>query len=121
MPNRKKLGPKVLQEFLDTVRADARLRAEVIGKLATTDLMSVVGDLFELDDKQLKNTGNLASSKEMEQQLKSSIIAALKTGGTIRLLPPDTTLVQPQSAGVTFGVHNGRDGTDVNVDIHCLQ
>jgi hypothetical protein len=118
---REKLTDASLQLLLDKIKKDAQLRTEMIEKIQKNGVMPVVNDFFVLSDKQNGNVSNLNPSNPMEKHLSAALVAALQTGGTIRLVPPDTNLIQPQGAGVSIGVHQGPDGTDLNVDIHCVQ
>lgn len=118
--DRQKLTDKSLGEFVSKVHREPELKKQILQKLETTkDVMSVVKEFFVLNDKQNENVK--VSSKEMIELLGTAVTTMLKIGGKIRLLPPDFTRPQPQSAGIHVGVHNGPNGTDIDVSVHCLE
>jgi hypothetical protein len=121
--DRKKLTDATLQALMSRVRSDAALEKRLLRTIDDGGVMRAVDEFFVLDDKQKLNAGTLKPKSPMERQLASAVTAALTTGGSIRLTRPDFKPVEPvdSGAGVSFGVHNGPDGTDVSVDIHCVQ
>jgi hypothetical protein len=121
MPNeRQKLTDASLQKFVTRIQKDPTLKKEIVDKIKTDGIAKVVREFFVLSDIQEKNVSTLKTP--MERQLANLVIEAVNSsGGTIRLLPPDTTLIQPLSPGITVVGHDGPDGTDFSVDVHCLQ
>lgn len=114
--NRQKLNNASLQELQSRLIKEPALKQEILEKINTDGVASVVRELFTLSDSQNLNVGNLKS--EMERHLAKLITSAIDSGGTIRLCPPDTNLILPVSS-FSAGFHNGPGGTSFNVDVHC--
>ena len=119
MAEREKLSDSSLQSFLQKLESDAALKSEVVDKIRKNGVTPVLAEFFILDDKQNQNLNRLTATDDLQQQLTGAILAALGTGGRIRLTQPDFNRIEPRSS-VHVGVGVPGVGT-VDVDVECQQ
>ena len=108
------LTPKTFEAFMERLRGDASLKADVIRGIEATGFVAVLEQFFELSARQKEQLEPLRAGRGAARHWEHWLTTALITDGNI-------SIVHEARESFDLELHGHIPGTDIAVDvsIHC--